>query len=99
MLFTNRISLVHVGGTRGVAICRMNDSIDLVLRVKGSRAWSRSRRSPMREVVSGSAPVPLLLNAAKPLPGTAKAVWIGEDSFGNSCEPTPPTLHLTPGKP
>jgi len=99
MLFSNRISLVHAGGTRGVTLCQMNDSIDLVLRVKGSRAWSRSKRSPMREVVLDAAPIPLLLKGAKSMPETAKALWIGEDSFGNSCEPTPPTLDVTPGKP
>jgi hypothetical protein len=90
MLFPQRIDLVHVGGTRGVAICRMNDAIDLVLRVKGSRAWARSFHSPLRDVVRGAAPVPLQLHAAEPLPPTAQAKPLLDDSFGNSCAPSAP---------
>lgn len=88
-LSPQRIPLVHVGGSRGVSLCRMNDALDLVLRVKGSRAWARSRRSPLAGVARDGAPVPLLLRAARPLPAAASVPWDKEDSFGNSCETTP----------
>jgi hypothetical protein len=88
MLFPQRIDLVHVGGTRGVAICRLNDAINLVLRVKGSRAWARSLHSPLRDVVLGAAPVPLQLRGARPMPPTAQAGPLLRDSFGNACEPS-----------
>lgn len=92
MRFPDRVSLVHVGGTRGVAICQLNDALDLVLRVKGSRGWTRGRRSPMREVVLDASPVPLVLRASEPLPQTARAPWteLDHDSFGNSCSPSSP---------
>src|SRR5262249_15124042 len=90
MLFPQRIDLVHVGGTRGVAICRLNDALDIVLRVKGRRSWARSPRSPMRDVVRGAAPVPLQLRASRPMPGTAQSSSLAQDSFGNSCSPQSP---------
>jgi hypothetical protein len=37
------------------------------------------------------------LKGAKALPETSKARWIGEDSLGNSCEPSP--SRVTSGKP
>jgi len=84
-LSPDRIRLRHIGGTRGVSICQMNDTLDLVLRVKGSRAWARSRRSPLAAVVKDGAPVSLVLRAARPMPDTAESSP-ASDSFGNSCE-------------
>jgi len=100
MLFPQRVSLVHVGGTRGIAICQLNDALDLVLRVKGSRSWARSARSPIREVVQDASPVPLVLQGAQPLPDTARVRWTaGNDSFGNRCEPEAPIADAPRGKP
>ena len=84
-----RVPLVHVAGTRGVTLCKMNDAIDLVLRVKGSRSWARAKRSPFADVIRDAAPVPLKLRAAKPMPDTAKTPWRATDSFGATCETAP----------
>jgi hypothetical protein len=88
-LSPQRIPLVHVGGSRGVSICQMNDALDVVLRVKGNRPWARSRRSPLAGVARDAAPIPLLLRAAKPMPEKASVPWDEEDTFGNTCETTP----------
>jgi hypothetical protein len=99
MLFPQRVPLVHVGGTRGVAICQLNDALDLVLRVKGSRTWAFASRSPIRTVVQDASPVPLLLRGAEPLPENARARGTGEDSFGNRCNPSSPISDDPPAKP
>lgn len=88
-LSPDRIRLKHVRGTRGVSICQMNDTLDLVLRVKGSRAWARSRRSPLAGVVHDGAPIPMVLRAARSMPEKASTPWEPGDSFGNSCETRP----------
>ena len=90
MLFPQRISLVHVAGTLGVSICRLNDAMDIVLRVKGKQSWARGPRSAMRAVAAGSAPLSLQLHPATSVPGTATAQRL-VDSFGNACSRTPPT--------
>jgi hypothetical protein len=87
-LSPQRIPMVHIGGTRGVSICQMNDSLDLVLRVKGKRSWVRARPSPMASIARDAAPIPLQLRAARPMPAKANAPWL-PDTFGGSCEPTP----------
>jgi hypothetical protein len=88
-LSPQRIRLQHVAGTRGVTLCHMNDVIDLVLRVRGSRSWARARRSPFASVVKDGAPVRLVLRAATPLPDAAAIPWRQTDSFGGSCATTP----------
>jgi hypothetical protein len=98
-VLTGRVSLRHVGGTRGIAICKLNDALDLVLRVKGSRSWTRSGRSPMRGVVADAQPVPLVLRGANALPERARVPWPVEDSFGNRCEPSAPVSDSRPAKP
>jgi hypothetical protein len=89
MLFPQRISLIHVAGTLGVSICRLNDAMDIVLRVKGNQSWARGPRSAMRAVVGGSAPLSLRLHSASQVPGAAAQRL--QDSFGNACSRTPPT--------
>jgi len=88
--YLKRVPTMHVAGTLGVSICRMNDSIDLVLRVKGSRSWARSKRSPFAAAVADASPVRLDLRAAPPAPG--KVAWLESagDTFGNTCSATPP---------
>ena len=87
-LSPDRIALRHVAGSRGIALCQMNDVIDLALRVKGNRSWARSKRSPFANVVRDGAPIPLRLRGAKPMPETARASLL-TDSFGSSCESAP----------
>jgi hypothetical protein len=99
MRFPDRVPLVHVGGSRGVAICQLNDALDLVLRVKGSRGWTRAARSPMRDVARAGAPIPLVLRGAQPLPEIARVPWDGDDSFGNRCSPSAPISNAEPGRP
>jgi hypothetical protein len=88
MYYREKITLLHLAGTLGVSICRLNDAADLVLRVKGSRAWARSRRSPMRQAIEGSRPLVLRLRAGDLVP--ARTTRDGPlDSFGNACTPLP----------
>lgn len=89
MLFTKRLPLMHVAGTSGVSICKLNDSMDLVLRVKGSRSWSRSKRSPMAELVAGAQPLLLVLRSAEQVAGRVAWRERATDSFGNACSTTP----------
>jgi hypothetical protein len=90
-----RIPLVHVSGSLGVAICQMNDAVDVVLRVKGRKAWSRSPRSVLRDVIAAAAPVPLVIRASTPRPQGGVIARTGKDSFGNACSPVP--LHAGRG--
>ncbi|MFQ5665059.1 MAG: hypothetical protein ACE5I7_01380 [Candidatus Binatia bacterium] len=93
MLLQARIGLVHVGGTLGVSICRVNDAIDLVLRVHGAHSWSHSPSSPFRSVAWESRPIGLRLVAANPIPFPSDgrgSEYFGagaaqRDSFGASC--------------
>ncbi|MBY0279348.1 hypothetical protein K2Z84_28770 [Candidatus Binatia bacterium] len=87
-LSPDRIALEHVAGSRGISLCQMNDVIDLVLRVKGNRAWSRSKRSPFASAVQDATPISLRLRGSKPLPESARASVL-TDSFGSSCEVAP----------
>lgn len=87
-LSPDRIALRHVAGSRGITLCQMNDVIDLVLRVKGSRSWVRSKRSPFANVVRDAAPVPLRLRGAKPMPESARTPLFN-DSLGASCATAP----------
>lgn len=87
-LSPDRIALRHVAGSRGVSLCQMNDVIDLVLRVKGSRAWARAKRSPFASVVRDAAPISLRLRGSRPMPASARASSL-TDSFGSSCEMAP----------
>lgn len=87
-LSPDRIALKHVAGSRGISLCQMNDVIDLVLRVKGDRAWARPRRSPFVTAVSDATPISLRLRGAKPMPDSARASAL-TDSFGGSCEVAP----------
>lgn len=89
LYFPEKIRLLHVAGTRGVSLCRMNDTTDIVLRMRGSRSWARGRRSPMRQAVNGSEPLVLRLRTALPNPGRAAVFGQGPDSFGNVCETLP----------
>lgn len=99
MLWHERINLVHQDGTLGVSICRLNDAVELVLRVRGDRAWARARSSPFRLAAKDSAPIPLRLLAA-PLCPSQRADQTrrghadrphndgnSRDSFDNPCAP------------
>jgi hypothetical protein len=83
MLLPTRINLVHVGGTLGVSLCRINDAIDVVLRVHGDASWARSRTSPFRIATTDSAPVPLRVIAARLNPSSDPNAQ--SDSFGADC--------------
>jgi hypothetical protein len=94
MLLSSNLRLVHVGDSLGVSLCRINDSIDLVLRVKGDRSWIGSRRSPLPSVARDSSPVPLRLIATNEIPRSESALrrphtTNAVDSFGNECAPAP----------
>jgi hypothetical protein len=80
----DRIPLKHVAGSRGVALCQMNDVIDMVLRIKGKRAWVRSKQSPFASVMRDAAPLSIRLRGARPMPDKAQARVT--DSTGSSCE-------------
>lgn len=84
-----RIPLTHIAGSRGVSLCLMNDAIDLVLRVKGSRSWARAKRSPFANVVADATPVAMRLRASRPMPDKAQSPWVTADSFGGTCETSP----------
>jgi len=87
--FVRRLPTMHVAGTTGVSLCKMNDSIDLVLRVKGSRSWARSKRSPFKPAATGASPVVIELRGMQPAPG--KIPWLESrgDTFGSSCPAIP----------
>ena len=87
MLNPHPISLVQVNGTLGVAICRMNDAVDVVLRVQGDRSWALPQSSPFRLVASGSRAIPLHLNAPSLRPGKQGPPAVVSDSLGNPCVP------------
>ncbi len=102
MLYPEDIKLVHTDGTLGVSVCRLNDAMDLVLRVRGDQAWARMRPSPFRLVARDSAPIPLRLTAAPLCPAAARREERdrlrasrshrhqddqSRDSFGNVCSP------------
>jgi hypothetical protein len=90
LYFPEHIRPVHMAGMLGVSICRMNDAADLVLRLQGARAWARSKRSPMRDAVAGSAPLSLQLRAAAKVPARIDRSGQPIDTFGNVCEPAAP---------
>lgn len=77
------IDLVHTDGTLGVALCRMNDALNVVLRVKGNQSWVLPQSSPFRFIAAGARPIPLHLTGAPLTPGLRPPV----DSFGNPCVP------------
>jgi hypothetical protein len=83
------IELVHVQNTLGVSICRLNDAIDLVLRVQGDKSWAQDSASPFRVAAANSAPVMLMLQGAPvcPTPNDSATMpaTAGRDSFGNLC--------------
>jgi hypothetical protein len=83
-LSPDRIALKHVAGSRGIALCQMNDVIDMVLRIKGNRSWARSKRSPFADVMRDAAPISIRLRGARPMPD--KAQTPATDSTGSSCE-------------
>jgi hypothetical protein len=88
MLYPQQIDLVHVAGTLGVSICRLNDAMDLVLRVQGQASFVRSRNSPFRSVAWQSTPVSLRILAPAACPGQGSGVGLStthRDSFGNVC--------------
>jgi hypothetical protein len=93
MLYPQLIRPVHVFGTLGVSVCRLNDASDLVIRVQGNRFWANSAVSPFRSVLRDSQPLPLRLFRAPLLPAAETGLWPSPsfpptDSFGNEC-PTP----------
>lgn len=79
------IALKHVAGSRGIALCQMNDVIDMVLRIKGNRSWAHSKRSPFADVMRDAAPIALKLRGARPMPDKSQAPPV-TDSTGSSCE-------------
>ncbi len=88
MLYPQRIQPVHEVGTLGVSICRLNDAMDLVLRLKGRPAFIRAADSPFRAAAQNSSPVALYLMASRQCPGqSAQADQSSayRDSFGNNC--------------
>lgn len=89
LLYPEKIRLVHLPGTLGVSVCRKNDASDLVLRMRGSRAWARSRRSPLRAAIADSAPLEIQLRGAAPVPARSDARGGTYDSFGNACVQAP----------
>jgi hypothetical protein len=87
--FVRRLPTMHVAGTLGVSLCKMNDSVDLVLRVQGSRSWARSARSPFRPAVADAGAVRLELRVSPPAPGEIAWLESNGDTFGSSCSATP----------
>lgn len=88
--FMKRLPTMHVAGTTGISICRMNDSIDVVLRLHGGRSWARSKRSPFAPLVRDASPVRIELRAIPPVPGKMRWLeWRG-DTLGHACTITPP---------
>ncbi len=88
--YMKRLPTMHVAGTTGLSICRMNDSIDVVLRLHGGKAWARSKRSPFAPLVRDASPVRIELRAMRALPGKARWLeWRG-DTLGHACTITPP---------
>ncbi len=90
MLYPQLIRPVHVFGTLGVSVCRLNDASDLVIRVQGNRFWASSRASPFRFAIRDSRPLPLQLFRAPLLPAADMGLWPAPsppltDSFGNEC--------------
>jgi hypothetical protein len=100
MLYPQRIDLVHVAGTLGVSICRLNDAMDLVLRIHGNEAWAQSPLSPFAAVAANAAPVPIQLIAEPVSPGGGDAETPADqlkgdsgpvtDSFGAFCPTADP---------
>ena len=89
LLMPQPIDLVHVAGTLGVSVCRVNDATDLVLRMKGATSWARSPSSPMRDAIAGSTPLSVQLAATNPVPGNGAKQGTFTDSFGESCDSQP----------
>ncbi|MEW6269688.1 MAG: hypothetical protein AB1689_10380 [Thermodesulfobacteriota bacterium] len=89
MLFMDRLPLVHVAGTRGISLCKLNDAMDLVVRVRGRRAWARNARTAIAPRIADARPLEVVLRGAAPAPG--KIAWLtrATDSFGNACPTTP----------
>ena len=94
MLVPQTIDLVHVAGTLGVSICRLNDAVDLVLRIHGAQSWALPQASPFRNVAWHSTPVPLHITSAPLRPGKDnrsaeaaddEAPTTTVDSFGGIC--------------
>jgi hypothetical protein len=90
MLKPDKIQLTQIGGTLGVSLCMMNDAANLVLRVQGNRSWAQPK-SPFRLVAGDSAPLPLLLHRAEPVPFNLNAAGAPGrvDSFGGQCSAPP----------
>lgn len=84
MLYPQRINLVHVAGTLGVSICRLNDAMDLVLRIHGTEAWAQSPVSPFASVAADAAPIPIQLIAERVSPGSGKEEAQDDQSAGDS---------------
>ncbi|MBI4517680.1 MAG: hypothetical protein HY699_17885 [Deltaproteobacteria bacterium] len=97
MRLSERIQLLHVADTLGVSLCRLNDAIDLVLRMRGNISWARGRRSPFAALARDSSPISLRLTAARLNPASSRGRpnnrSTGEqsqlDSFGNVCPERP----------
>lgn len=90
MLFQNRIRLVHVGSTLGVAICQLNDALDIVMRVRGDQSWVQSETSPFGSFAGACGPVALLLYAEQVEPLKATGSFSSQvDSFDHECSPRP----------
>jgi hypothetical protein len=103
MLFPQPIRMQQVGGTVGVSLCRLNDAVDLVLRVLGDPSWVQSKVSPFSIAAADSSAIPLRLEPAPYIPGldaiaatpgnrsSGFVTLLQRDSFGNDC-----TAQLTP---
>ena len=87
MLNPYPISLVHVNNTLGIAICRMNDAVDVVLRVQGNQSWASPQASPFRVIAAASHAIPLHLEAPSLCAGAQQKPAIASDSLGNPCLP------------
>ena len=86
-LFMEDVRLVHVAGTLGVSLCKLNDAVDMVVRLRGAQAWASGGTSPFAPAVANCAAVPVVLHAAQQIPGSGPPTNL--DSFDNSCSGVP----------
>jgi hypothetical protein len=80
------IRLMHIAGSLGVSICKLNDAEDVVLRIRGDSSWAQCRQSPFSFATADGDPIPLFLMGAPVLPGQPQAAF---DSLGNECTNKP----------
>jgi hypothetical protein len=86
-LFMANMQLVHVAGTLGVSICKLNDAVDMILRLRGPQSWASSDNATFAPWTKRSASVPLVLEAPPSLPGNPPPGIF--DSFDNVCPNNP----------